>query len=70
MRPGDAVERTYAILSSDRMALGLRVRHNRAQELVSRYSPTSIMPEDWPEWLGLSIVVGYCTHVACEEMRG
>ena len=39
----------YLILSADRMAFGRTVRPGDVADLVDRYSPTSLMPGDWPE---------------------
>jgi len=37
----------YIILATDRVLLGMRVRGDRAAEIVDKYSPTAILPDSW-----------------------
>ena len=37
----------YVILASDRVLLGMRVRGDRAADLIDKYSPTSVLPDAW-----------------------
>lgn len=56
-------EPRYIILATDRVCIGFHVKRARAEELMDKYSPSSILPDAWHPYpvARLSVPVGVVT---------